>query len=63
MEALRNEEIFVTMPGSNKTKRKRSDIEDEIEETFEVDLDSDYPVHEKLVKEKKIRKMKKDVLK
>ncbi|MBI4739448.1 hypothetical protein HY772_07965 [Candidatus Woesearchaeota archaeon] len=43
----------------NKKQRKKSNIEDEIEETFEIDLNSDYPVHEKYVKEKKIRKMNK----
>ena len=41
-----------------KRKKKKTELEDEIEETYEVDEDSDLPVHEKITKQKKIRKMK-----
>jgi len=39
----------------DKIKKK---IKKEIEEGFEVDEDSDIPVHERYVKEKKIKKIK-----
>lgn len=32
-------------------KRKKSKIQEEIERSFEIDEDSDYPVHERYVKE------------
>lgn len=39
-------------------KKLRKKIEKEAEETFEVNEDSDIPVHERYVKEKKIKKIK-----
>jgi hypothetical protein len=39
-------------------KKKKTKLEEEIEDLYEVDADSDLPVHEKLVKQKKIRKTK-----
>lgn len=48
------------------TKKKKNsrecNIEEEVSELFEIDLDSDYPIHEAYVKEKKIRKMKQHAL-
>ncbi|MFC1742045.1 hypothetical protein ACFL3V_05915 [Nanoarchaeota archaeon] len=41
-----------------KRKKKKTELEDEIEDTYEVDEDSDLPVHEKMTKQKKIRKVK-----
>lgn len=41
-----------------KRKKKKTELEKQIEETYEVDEGSDLPVHEKFVKEKKIRKTK-----
>ncbi|MBN1544801.1 hypothetical protein JW898_05070 [Candidatus Woesearchaeota archaeon] len=39
-------------------KKGKSKLEEEVEELYEVDEDSDLPVHEKLTKQKKIRQMK-----
>jgi hypothetical protein len=39
-------------------KRKKSELDKEIDDLYEIDEESDYPVHEKLVKQKKIRTMK-----
>jgi len=39
-------------------KKKKSKLEEEINDLYEIDEESDYPVHEKLVKQKKIRVMK-----
>jgi hypothetical protein len=41
-----------------KRKKKKTKLEEEIEETYEVDEDSDLPVHERFTKQKKIRKIK-----
>lgn len=41
-----------------KIKKLRKKLEEEAEETFEIDEDSDIPIHEKYVKEKKIRRIK-----
>ena len=41
-----------------KRKKKKTKHEEEIEETYEVDEDSDLPVHERFTKQKKIRKIK-----
>ena len=41
-----------------KRKKKKTELEDEIDDTYEVDEDSDLPVHEKITKQKKIRKAK-----
>jgi hypothetical protein len=41
-----------------KRKKKKTELEDEIEDLYEVDEDSDLPVHEKHTKQKKIRKLK-----
>ena len=38
-----------------KTKKKKK-LEDELDEIMEVDEDSDFPVHERYTKEKKILK-------
>ncbi|NQU79614.1 hypothetical protein HQ545_07630 [Candidatus Woesearchaeota archaeon] len=38
-------------------KKKKKDLDEEIEDLYEVDEDSDFPVREKIVKQKKIRKM------
>jgi hypothetical protein len=39
-------------------KKKKTELDKEVDETYEVDEDSDLPVHEKFVKQKKIRQMK-----
>lgn len=39
-------------------KKGKTKLEDEIDELYEVDEDSDYPVHEKLTKQKKIKRIK-----
>ena len=39
-------------------KKKKSELEEEVEDTYEVDENSDLPVHEKFTKEKKIRTLK-----
>jgi len=39
-------------------KKKKSKLDEEVEELYEVDEDSDLPVHEKFVKQKKIRQLK-----
>ncbi|MBW2964410.1 hypothetical protein KY363_03030 [Candidatus Woesearchaeota archaeon] len=41
-----------------KRKKKKTELEDEIEDTYEVDEDSDLPVHEKMTKQKRIRTLK-----
>jgi hypothetical protein len=41
-----------------KRKKKKTELEDEIEDTYEVDEDSDFPVSEKKTKQKKIRTIK-----
>ena len=41
-----------------KKKKKKTKLEEEIEELYEVDEESDLPVHEKFTKQKKIRKIK-----
>ncbi len=41
-----------------KKKNKKTKLEEEVEELYEVDEDSDLPVHEKLTKQKKIRTLK-----
>jgi hypothetical protein len=41
-----------------KKKKGKTKIDEEVEELYEVDEDSDLPVHEKFVKQKKIRKIK-----
>ena len=41
-----------------KKKKKKTKLDEEIEELYEVDEDSDLPVHERFTKQKKIRKMK-----
>jgi len=38
--------------------KKKKKLDEEVEELYEVDEDSDLPIHEKFVKEKKIRKIK-----
>lgn len=38
-----------------KRKKKKTELDDEIENTYEVDEDSDLPVKEKITKQKKIR--------
>jgi len=40
-------------------KRKKSKLEKEIEDTYEIGPDSDLPIHEKFVKEKDILSIKK----
>lgn len=42
----------------NEIKKLRKKIEKEAEETFEINEDSDIPVHERYVKEKKIKKIR-----
>ena len=44
------------MPGLEELKRK---LKKEHEETYEVEEDSDFPVHERWTKPKKIKKIKK----
>ena len=39
-------------------KKKKIKLDEETEELYEVDEDSDLPVHEKFTKQKKIRKIK-----
>ena len=39
-------------------KKKKSKLDEEIEDSYEYNEDSDLPVSEKRVKEKKIRRMK-----
>jgi hypothetical protein len=39
-------------------RKKKSKLDEEVDDLYEVDEDSDLPVHEKLVKQKKIRVMK-----
>jgi hypothetical protein len=39
-------------------KKGKSKLDEEVEELYEVDEDSDLPVHEKFTKQKKIRQMK-----
>ena len=39
-------------------KKKKTELDKEAEELYEVDEESDLPVHEKFVKQKKIRQMK-----
>ena len=41
-----------------KKKKKKSELEKEIDDLYEVDEDSDLPISEKRVKQKKIRTMK-----
>ena len=41
-----------------KKKKKKTELDKEVDELYEVDEDSDLPVHEKFVKQKKIRKGK-----
>ncbi|MBI5881115.1 hypothetical protein HZB90_03225 [archaeon] len=41
-----------------KKKKGKTKLDEEVEELYEVDEDSDLPVHEKFVKQKKIRTMK-----
>ena len=41
-----------------KKKKNKTKLDEEIEELYEVDEDSDLPVHEKFVKQKKIKKIK-----
>lgn len=41
-----------------KRKKKKTKLEDEIEDLYEVDEDSDLPVSEKKTKQKKIRTLK-----
>ena len=40
-----------------KRKKKKTKLDEEIDDLYEIDEDSDFPVHEKLVKQKKIRKI------
>lgn len=40
-------------------KKIKKKLKKEFDDIFEVDEDSDLPVHEKFVKEKKIKKVKK----
>lgn len=40
-----------------KKKKKKTKLDDEIEDLYEVDEDSDLPVHEKFTKQKKIKKL------
>jgi|TARA_B100001971_G_C18252828_1_gene579662 hypothetical protein len=42
----------------NEIKKLKKKLEKEAEEGFELDEDSDIPIHEKHVKEKKIKRMK-----
>ncbi len=37
-------------------KKKKHDIEDELDDIVEIDEDSEHPVHEKFAKEKKLLK-------
>ena len=39
-------------------RRKKTELDKEIDDTYEVHEDSDLPVTEKLTKEKKIKKIK-----
>ena len=39
-------------------KKKKTKLEEDIDESYEVDEDSDLPVHEKFTKQKKIKKLK-----
>lgn len=39
-------------------KRKKTRLEKEIEEIMEIDEESEHPLHERFVKQKKIRKLK-----
>jgi hypothetical protein len=39
-------------------RKKKPKLDEEVEELYEVDEDSDLPVHEKFTKQKKIRQMK-----
>jgi hypothetical protein len=41
-----------------KKKKGKTKLEEEVEELYEVDEDSDFPIHEKYTKQKKIRAMK-----
>jgi len=43
-----------------KKDRLRKKLEEESEEAYDVDEDSDLPIHEKFVKEKRIKKIKED---
>jgi CRISPR/Cas system CMR-associated protein Cmr3 (group 5 of RAMP superfamily) len=38
-------------------KKKKTELDKEADETYEVDEDSDLPVHEPFINQKKIRKM------
>ena len=46
-----------------KKKKNRSDDDNGMFDEFDVDLDSDHPVHEEFVDNKKLREMKKKIRK